>query len=86
MEFLTLIGILESNLTRNTISTKNGADTISYKGTINSVTVNSDTYSNVYHIFLTHDTNNLITVHVNHTRRNHTTDYSLSDITTLEVT
>ena len=86
MDFLTLITTLESNLTRDTISTKNSADTITYKGTINSVTVNSDTYSNVYQIFLTHDINNLITVHVNHTKRNHTTDYSLSDITTLEVT
>ena len=86
MEFLTLIGTLETNLTRDTISTKNSADCITYKGSINSVTVNSDTYSNVYQIFLTHDTNNLITVHVNHTRRNHTTDYSLTDITTLTIT
>ena len=86
MEFLTLITTLEATLNRDTISTKNSADCITYKGSINSVTVNSDTYSNVYQIFLTHDTNNLITVHVNHTRRNHTTDYSLSDITTLEVT
>ena len=86
MDFLTLITTLETTLNRTTISTKNGNDTISYKGSINSVTVNSDTYSNVYQIFLTHDTNNLITVHVNHTRRNHTTDYNLSDINTLEVT
>ena len=86
MDFLTLITTLETTLNRTTISTKNSADTVTYKGTINSVTVNSDTYSNVYQIFLTHDTNNLITVHVNHTRRNHTTDYSLSDINTLEVT
>ena len=86
MDFLTLITTLESNLTRTTISTKNSADCISYKGSITNVTVNSDTYSNVYQIFLTHDINNLITVHVNHTKRNHTSDYSLTDITTLEVT
>ena len=86
MDFLTLIGTLETNLTRTAISTKNGADTISYKGSITNVTVNSDTYSNVYHIFLTHDQNNLITVHINHTKRNHTSDYALSDINTLEVT
>lgn len=87
MNFLTLIQTLETTLNRDTISTKNGPDTITYKGSITSVTINSeDTYSNVYQLFLTHDNSGTITLHVNHTKRNHTTDYKLSDITTLEVT
>ena len=87
MDFLTLIPILETTLTRTVVSRKNNTDTISYNGDITSVTVNNeDTHTNVYQIFLTHDDNDLITMHVNHTRRNHTTDYLLSEVSSLVIT
>ena len=86
MDLLTLLTILETNLTRNITNTKNNGNTITYTGTITSVTVNSeDTYTNVYQLFLTH-MDSVITLHINHSKRNHTSDYSLADITSLTIT
>lgn len=86
MDLLTLLNILETNLTRNITNTKNNGNTITYTGTINSVTVNSeDTYTNVYQLFLTHS-DTTVTLHINHSKNNHTSDYSLSDITSLTIT
>lgn len=86
MDLLTLLNTLETSLTRNITNTKNNGNTITYTGTITSVTVNGeDTYTNVYQLFLTH-TDSTVTLHINHSKRNHTSDYSLSDITSLTIT
>ena len=86
MNLTNLITTLETKLTRTIINTKNNGDTITYKGTINQITVNSeDEYTNVYQLFLTH-TDTTVTLHINHSKANHTTDYELSDITSLVIT
>ena len=86
MDLLTILNILESSLTRNITNTKNNGNTITYTGTINSVTVNSeDTYTNVYQLFFTHS-DSIVTLHVNHSKNNHTSDYSLADINSLTIT
>lgn len=85
MNFLTILPILEA-LNRTVISTKTGADTVAYTGNINKVTINTThQYTNVYQLFLTHDGED-ITLHINHNKRNHTTDYKINDITNIVIT
>ena len=85
MDLLTILNILESSLTRNITNTKNNGNTITYTGTITSVKVNDDTYTNVYQLFFTHS-DSIVTLHVNHSKNNHTSDYSLADINSLTIT
>lgn len=86
MNLVTLLPILETSLERGITNTKNDGDTITYTGTITKVTVNGeDEYTNVYQLFLTHDETD-VTLHVNHDKANYTSDYILSDITSLVIT
>ena len=85
MDLLTLLGKLEV-YDRQTINTKNNGNTITYTGTITKVTVNStDEYTEIIQLFLTHN-NTDVTLHINHHKNNYTTDYKLSDISTLVIT
>ena len=85
MDLLTLLGKLEV-YDRQTINTKNNGNTITYTGTITKVTVNStDEYTEIIQLFLTHNKTD-VTLHINHHKNNYTTDYKLSDISTLVIT
>ena len=86
MNFLTLLSTLESSLNRETTNYQ-GMPTCTWKGSITKVTVNSnDEYTNVYQLFITHDTSGVVTLHINHSKSNYTADYKLSNISTLVIT
>lgn len=85
MDFLTILSKLEV-YDRHIINTKNDGDTVTWTGSITKVTVNSnDEYTNVIQLFLTHDGTD-VTLHINHSKNNHLTDYKLSQISTLVIT
>ena len=86
MDLLTLLPILEQNLTREVVG-YNGEPTITYKGTITKVTVNStDEFTNVYQLLLIPDATNGVELAINHHARRHLTQYKISNITTLTIT
>lgn len=86
MDLLTLLGKLEV-YDRQTINTKNNGNTITYTGTITKVTVNStDEYTEIIQLFLTHTPAGVVTLHINHHKNNYTSDYKLSEISTLVIT
>ena len=85
MQLLTLIDILENKLQRG-ITNYQGETVINYTGNITKITVNSEKeYTNVYQVFLTHD-DSAITVHINHSKNNHTSDYNIENITSFVIT
>ena len=85
MDLLTLLTKLEV-YDRHTTNTKTDGDTITWTGSITKVTVNSeDEFTNVIQLFLTHDGTD-VTLHINHSKNNHLTNYKLTDISTLVIT
>jgi hypothetical protein len=86
MDLLTLLPNLEP-YERTVVATKTTIDNaISYRGDINSVTINSeDTYTSVNQICLLHNGSDLY-LYVNHTTRRNRAKYKLSDITTIAIT
>ena len=89
MDLLTLLPTLESinDMERNVVATKSDiGEAISYRGTINSVTVNSeDEYTNINQLCLLHNGSTCY-LYINHTTRRTRDKYKLSDITTIVIT
>ena len=84
MNLTTLLSKLE--VYNRDIVNYQGMPVCTWKGSITKVTVNTnDEYTNVIQLFMTHDGTD-ITLHINHSKNTHLTDYKLSDISTLVIT
>ena len=84
MDLLTILPILDSNLTRETVSTKNDTPTVSWTNTTPfTTTINETTIPNTQRICI-HNKNTIPTVYI-HTIKTTLKTYNLTDITTIEV-
>ena len=84
MDLLTILPILDNDLTRETVSTKNDTPTVSWTNTTTfTTTINEDTIPNTQRICI-HNTQNTPTVYI-HTHKTTLKTYNLADITTIEV-
>lgn len=87
MDLLTILPTLENitELERRVVNT-NKKEAISYKGNINSVTINTDdNYNNVNQLCLLHDSTDLY-LYINHTTRYTRAKYKLNEITSIVIT
>ena len=85
MELLTLIPILDANLNRETISTKNNKNTCTWtNSTPFTTTINNKTYTNTTRICLIQK-NETIYTYINYNNRYKTSKTKLSDIETITI-
>ena len=85
MDLLTILPILDSNLTRETVSTKNDTPTVSWtKPTPFTVTINENTIQNTQRICI-HNKNNTPTLYL-HTHKTTLKKYTLTNIETITIT
>ena len=84
MDLLTILPILDTVLTRETVSTKNDTPTVSWtNNTPFTVTINENTIQNTQRICI-HNKNNTPQLYLN-THKTTLKTYNLADITTIEV-
>lgn len=86
MNLTTIIPILDENLHRETISTKNSTNACSWTQTNNfTVTYNETTITECHRICLVNK-NNTIKLYINHHNRHKLTTTNLTDISTFSIT
>ena len=84
MDLLTILPILDSDLTRETVSTKTDTPTVSWTNTNPfTVTINETTIPNTQRICI-HNKNNTPTLYI-HTIKTTLKKYTLTDINTIQV-
>ena len=84
MDLLTILPILDSNLTRETVSTKTDTPTVSWKNdTTFTTTINETTIPHTQRICI-HNKNNTPTLYI-HTIKTTLKKYTLTDINTIQV-
>ena len=84
MDLLTILPILDTVLTRETVSTKNDTPTVSWKTTTPfTVTINENTIQNTQRICI-HNKNTIPTVYI-HTQKTTLKKYTLTNINTITI-